>query len=71
MSQAGNDYDTSAIPQRNEVVGDYNYISNPVRTTVTRGDGTQDLEQGAYDVMNDMKLKLPPGDVHDYALAKI
>ncbi|KAH3692636.1 hypothetical protein DPMN_193790 [Dreissena polymorpha] len=32
MSQAGNDYDTSAIPQRNEVIGDYNYITNPVRT---------------------------------------
>ncbi|KAH3839686.1 hypothetical protein DPMN_113119 [Dreissena polymorpha] len=71
MSQAGNDYNTSAISQRNEVVGDYNHITNPVRTTVTRGEGTKDHEQGDYDVLNGITVKLPPGDAHDYAHAKI
>ncbi|KAH3702208.1 hypothetical protein DPMN_077215 [Dreissena polymorpha] len=46
MSQAGNDYDTTDLARRNDVVGDYNHITQPVSTTVTRGDETRILNKG-------------------------
>ncbi|KAH3702118.1 hypothetical protein DPMN_077120 [Dreissena polymorpha] len=46
MSQAGNDYDTTDLARRNDVVGDYSHITQPVSTTVTRGDETMILNKG-------------------------
>ncbi|KAH3802365.1 hypothetical protein DPMN_125497 [Dreissena polymorpha] len=68
MTRTGDDYDTTNFVGRNDDVSDYNHV---VSTTVTRGYGKNNYEQGGYDLFHGIKTKLPQCDDTDYAHANI